>query len=131
MNEDREKGFSFSYSAPTEEERKEVASIRREYLPIDKQDKIERIKSLDKKVKRTPTAVGISVGVIGTLVFGLGMTMVLEWEMIFWGVISGFLGAVVITLAYPIRTLLYKRNKEKYSKEILKLADEILEERKN
>jgi len=51
--------------------------------------------------------------------------------MIFWGVISGFLGAVVITLAYPIRTLLYKRNKEKYSKEILKLADEILEERKN
>ncbi|MBE5742273.1 MAG: hypothetical protein E7360_03005 [Clostridiales bacterium] len=131
MNEDREKGFSFSYSAPTEEERKEVASIQREYLPIDKQDKIERIKSLDKKVKSTPMAVGISIGVIGTLILGLGMTMVLEWNMIFWGVISGFLGAVVITLAYPIRTLLYKRNKEKYSKEILKLADEILEERKN
>jgi len=125
MNDDN---FSFSYSAPTEEERREIESIKRSYIANEnKYTKIEKLRMLDKKVKTPPTVVGLTVGIIGTLVLGVGMTMVLEWDLTVGGVIVGCIGTVIACLAYPLRNLILNINKKKYSKEILSLADEILE----
>lgn len=125
MNDDN---FSFSYSAPTEEERREIESIKRSYIANEnKYTKIEKLRMLDKKVKTPPTVVGLTVGIIGTLVLGVGMTMVLEWDLTVEGVIVGCIGTVIACLAYPIRNLILNINKKKYSKEILTIADEILE----
>ena len=126
MQEEKQ-GFEFSYSAPTEDERREVESIKRGYLSkTEKESKLEKIRALDNKVKRMPTTVALTLGIIGTLIFGLGMTCVLEWGRVGLGVALGLVGGIVALIAYPIYKCVHNSNKAKYGEEILKLAEEIL-----
>ena len=66
------------------------------------------------------------IGVMGALIFGLGMAMILVWSITVFGIIVCVVGAVPVAAAYPIFLVTMKRNKEKYGEEILKLSDEIL-----
>ncbi|MCD8040126.1 MAG: hypothetical protein LUF82_01270 [Clostridia bacterium] len=122
-----EEKFNYSYSAPTENERKEIESIRRGYLPQEKTySKLERLRQLDKKVKTPATAVAAIFGVAGVLVFGFGLTMVLQWALYVWGSVVAALGAVLMVAAYPAFNLILKRNKAKYGQEIIELSEELL-----
>ncbi|MCD8308585.1 MAG: hypothetical protein LUD19_01925 [Clostridia bacterium] len=122
-----EEKFNYSYSAPTENERKEIESIRRGYLPQEKSySKLERLRRLDKKVKTPATAVAVILGVVGVLVFGLGLTVVLKWALYVWGSIVAALGVVLMVAAYPAFNLILKRNKAKYGQEIIELSKELL-----
>ncbi len=123
--------FNYVYTAPTEEERKEICSIRRQYEEGEKKEesKIEKLRRLDKKVKNTATCWGVSLGVVGILTFGLGLTMVLEWDLWFWGILIAAVGGVGIALAYPIYQWVLKRNKKRYGEEILRLSKELLAEK--
>lgn len=73
-------------------------------------------------------AVSLSVGVTGLLIFGLGMTFALNWENLVAGIILGVAGAAVMTIAYPVHRLIFKKLKAKYSSEIIALCDSILNE---
>lgn len=127
---DNEK-FNFTYSAPTKSEREEIEDIRKNYLPKAKEDsKLIRLKKLDGMVKDIPMALSLSVGIIGTLIFGLGLTMILEWKIIVFGVIVSILGIIPVALAYFVyKKILYKLT-EKHREEILKLSEELLNEKK-
>ena len=47
--------FNYTYSAPTEEERKEIDSIRRKYAPQEQTEtKLQRLRRLDKLVRQPP-----------------------------------------------------------------------------
>ena len=120
--------FEFNYSAPSSEERKEIESIRNSYLAKSSSvdNKLETLRKLDSKVKNTPTMIALIIGIVGTLIFGLGMTMVLEWNLAIWGVVVGTVGAVPISMAYPVFKLTHKKLKNKYSSQILKLSEELL-----
>ena len=120
--------FEYSYSAPTEEERREIASIRRQYedRSTTTEGKLERLRHLDALVNGTANAVSLAVGVIGLLIFGLGMTMVLEWNLTLWGVLLGIVGALPIDAAYPLYRRVLARGKKKYGAEILQLSEELL-----
>ena len=120
--------FEFNYSAPSSEERKEIESIRNSYLAKSSSvdNKLETLRKLDSKVKNTPTMIALIIGIVGTLIFGLGMTMVLEWNLTIWGVVVGIVGAVPISMAYPVFKLTHKKLKNKYSSQILKLSEELL-----
>lgn len=121
--------FHYTYSAPTEEERREIESIRREYQPREKKETdLERLRALDRKVKNLPMAVGLSLGVVGVLVFGLGMAMVLEWGIIAWGVAVGVVGAGIAAAAYPVYRCLLRKNRQTYGQEILSLSESLLNE---
>lgn len=122
-----EKKFKYSYVAPTQNERREIEDIKRRYgeEPREK-SKIERLRELDDKVKRTPAIWSLSLGVIGTLVFGLGLTMILEWKILVWGIIVMLAACVPIAAAYPVYNAVFGRNKAKYGAEIVKLSDELL-----
>lgn len=132
MNNDENK-FNYTYAAPTEQERSEVESIRRQYTTAEQsnQNGIERLRKLDAKVKRAPLIASITLGVLGVLVFGLGLTMVLEWNLFVWGAVVAAVGIVPIAIAHPVHKVLLKRNKAKYGDEIVKLSDEILHETDN
>ena len=121
-----ENNFNYSYSAPTEAERREIEAIKREYEKEVKQTSISELRQLDRRVKALPNSLGIGLGVVGTLIFGLGLTMVLEWGLPVPGIILGVIGCVGIALAYPIRMKLYNRNRAIYSKEIIEKANELL-----
>ena len=123
--------FEFNYSAPTNEERREIENIRQSYLPHTKAEgKLERLRKLDRRVKNIPTATSVSIGVMGLLIFGLGLSMVLEWSILLWGIIVGVIGVAVAVIAYPIYWAISKHLKNKHSKEILDLSKELLKDEK-
>ena len=124
--------FEYKYEAPTIEERKEIDSIRRQYMPQDKSmTKIERLRSLDRKVKSIPQAISISIGVIGLLTFGLSMTFFLEWVNYWYvGIPFSVVGTIMMLINYPLYNRISEKLKEKYGEEIVKLSNEILEEDK-
>lgn len=121
------KQFNFRYTAPTEEERKEIDSIRRQYSPKEKAEtKIERLRRLDGLVKNTAIIWSLVLGVIGCLIFGLGLTMILEWNILLWGIFFMVIGSVPMAIAYPIYKLVLNKGKNKYGDEILRLSEELL-----
>ena len=68
--------FNFKYTAPSQEERKEIERIRRQYATQEQtESKIEKLRRLDSLVKNTAIIVSLVLGVIGTLILGLGLTM--------------------------------------------------------
>ena len=124
---DNKEIFEYTYSAPTEEEKKQIESIRREYLREGKTlSPFEKLKKLNAKVKDTATIVALIFGIVGCLVFGLGLTMVLEWQIWIWGVVLMAIGTIPMLIAYPAYNLTLSRGKKKYGKEILELTEELL-----
>ncbi len=123
MNENK---FHYVYSAPTAEERKEIDSIRRQYEEEKGASKLDRLRKLHARVKGGATAWSLCLGVVGCLIFGLGLAMILEWGLIVFGVLAAAIGGVPMGLAYPVYALLIKKNKEKYGGEILRLSKELL-----
>ena len=70
MNEEKKEGFEYSYSAPTAGERREIEGIRSKYMPADeRQQKLERLKALDRKVKR-PAVLLAAAAPLYRLVYG-------------------------------------------------------------
>ena len=121
--------FKYSYSAPTELERREIESIKKNYEGGDSESsKLSRLRKLDAFVNNSAMVAGISIGVIGLLIFGLGMSLVLEWQIYLWGILLAALGAVPIAAAYPLYKFVLNRNKKKYGSEILSLSKELLGE---
>ena len=130
MHNDNNK-FSYTYSAPTEAERREVESIRRQYkTDTAVESKVDRLRKLHSRVMGVASSASLAVGIIGLLIFGLGMAMVLEFGMIIGGIIVSSVGICPILLAYPIYNIVVKRGKKKYGDEILSLSEEILGENK-
>ena len=123
--------FNYKYTAPTEEERKEIDSIRRQYAPQEQTEtKLERLRRLDGLVKNTAIIWSLVLGVIGCLIFGLGLTMVLEWSILLWGIVLMVIGSVPMALAYPVYKSVLNKGKAKYGDEILRLSEELLNENK-
>lgn len=121
--------FHFKYTAPTEAERKEINSIRRQYSPQEQTEtKLERLRRLDGLVKNTASVWGLCLGVIGILIFGLGLTMILEWHILLWGIVLAGVGCVPMAIAYPVYKKVLKKYKNRYGEEILKLSEELLNE---
>ena len=121
--------FNFKYTAPSQEERKEIDSIRRQYAPQEQTEtKMEKLRRLDALVKNTALIWSLCLGIVGTLIFGLGLTMVLEWSVWFWGIALMVIGSVPIAIAYPVYKLTLNKGKAKYGDEILRLSEELLNE---
>lgn len=119
--------FNFRYTAPTQEERKEIDSIRRQYAPKEQSEtKLERLRRLDSTVKNASVIWALCLGVTGCLIFGLGLTMVLEWSLLFWGIVLMVIGSVPMIFAFPTYKHVLNKYKARYGQEILDLSEELL-----
>lgn len=126
-NEEQNERFEYTYAAPTERERKKIEQIRKTYLPQEKKrTDLERLQELDRKVQHPPTLLALTLGVVGTLVFGLGLTCILEWQKLALGAVLSLVGIVPVALAYPLYRLWLEKRKRKYSAEILSLSEKML-----
>lgn len=121
--------FRIDYDG-NDEIKKEVESIKNAYLEKSKMQKeLEELRKIDFKVNNIPLVVSLSFGIIGVLLFGLSMSIFLEFKKGYvWGIISAILGVIMIILAYPIYNLILKRLKNKYKDKIFELSDKILKE---
>lgn len=122
------KEFHYTYSAPSERERKEIESIRAQYeeKTCVPETKLEKLRRLNRQVTNTATIVALILGVVGVLIFGGGMSLVLVKGIWIWGVLLGVVGAAVFGVAYPVYRWIFNRNKKKYGAEILQLSEELL-----
>lgn len=122
--------FEYKYESPTLEEKKEIESIRKQYLPNENSHtKLNELRKLDNKVKNIPTILAISCGICGVLLFGLGMSFFLEIvEYWYLGIPSSLIGTVVMIISYPIYNNSFNKLKNKYGQKIIDLSDEILNE---
>ena len=116
--------FSYNYSATRN---KEVESIRNKYIPRE-ESKLERLKKLDLRVQMAGTIESLCFGIVGALVFGLGMCFFLD---VFAGAawltaLLMVLGAVIMIPAYPIYRRIARKTKKELTPEILRLSEEIM-----
>lgn len=129
---DDKKEFNYTYSAPSAEEKKEIEYIRKQYVENqEKKDvdgKMQRLRTLHSKVKSPAMAISLTMGIVGTLVFGLGLSMVLEWNLLVWGSLVAVVGLAPIISAYWAHNKILERQKKKYGEEILQLSQELLDE---
>ena len=118
--------FRYTYSAPTDGERREIERIRREYLPDAHGEKMTRLRALHARVRNVPMALAVTLGVAGVLLFGLGMSMVLAWNLLLAGSAVAAVGCVPMALAYPVDNAAVRVMKKKDGGEIVRLSDERL-----
>lgn len=126
--DNREK-FEYNYSAPTEEERMEINSIRKEYASEERaESKLERLRALDRKVKRPAVVFSVVFGIVAVLVFGVGMCFAMKviGDLFIPGVVIGVIGIAMCVADYFLYRAILKARKKKYGEEILRLSEELL-----
>ena len=121
--------FSYNYSAVRN---KEVESIRNKYIPRE-ESKLERLKKLDLRVQMAGTIESLCFGIVGALVFGIGMCFFLD---VFVGVawlsaLFMIIGSLIMIPAYPIYRRIARKTKTELTPEILRLSEEIMSSSRN
>ena len=133
-NNQEKNGFTYTYSA---KEQAELKKIREKYVaPPQSEDKMERLRRLDASVTQTAQAVALVFGVIGTLILGLGMSLIMTdlAEILGFckdmamgiGILVGLVGGILASLAYPLYNAIVKAKRKKLAPEIIRLADELM-----
>ena len=123
------KSFTYNYSAARN---KEVESIRNKYMPRE-ESKLERLKKLDLRVQMAGTIESLCFGIVGALVFGIGMCFFLD---VFAGAawlsaLFMIIGSLIMIPAYPIYRRIARKTKTELTPEILRLSEEIIKSAKN
>ncbi len=117
--------FTHSYSA---KEAEELKKIRSKYEKKEnKSTLLEQVQELDKKAEKPGIIVSLILGVLGSLIFGMGMCCIMVWgnKLFALGIIVGVIGIVISGIAYPVYKSVTKRQKEQITPVILKLTDNI------
>ena len=121
--------FDYTYCAAQQQE---VENIRKKYLPKE-EDKMEQLRKLHAIPTRKAQAAALSVGILGTLILGTGMSLCmtdlsgfLGGTAMLIGIPVGLLGLVLAALAYPLYNRVLTKQREKIAPEILRLTDELL-----
>lgn len=122
MNESKDT-FQFNYSAKQQEE---IKKIRDKYVP-KKEDKMDRLRRLDASAVKPGTIASLILGIISTLLFGIGMCCTMVWteRWFVFGTVIGIIGIAGIVAAYPLYLHITKRQREKLAPEIIRLTDEL------
>ena len=116
--------FQYTYSA---REQEEVQKIRSKYMPRE-ENKMERLRRLDAQAPRKAAMYAIIIGVIGSLILGVGMSCCMVWtdRAFVLGIIVGLVGMTIVALAYPLYNRTLKKERERVAPEILRLTEELM-----
>ena len=120
----KSQSFQYTYSA---REQEEVKRIRSKYLPKE-EDKMERLRRLDNQVAMKATTNALIAGIIGTLIFGAGMSCCMVWAEKWFvpGIVLGLIGFAILGTAYPVYNRTLAKERKKIAPEILRLTDELM-----
>ena len=131
--DNNENAFRYTYSA---KEQTEVESIRKKYIPQE-ENKLSRLRRLDRSATQKAQACSLSLGIIGVLILGAGMSLFMsdlgamlalqETLAMLIGIIAGITGLVLVALAYPAYNWVLKKERQRIAPEILRLTDELMQ----
>ena len=93
-----------------------------------KANKLDQLISLDQKVRRPAEITAYTVGIIGSLILGLGMCLAMKviMDMMALGIVIGVVGIFIVSVNYFLYKKILKSRKKKYASQILALSNEIL-----
>lgn len=116
-----------------------VQKIRAQYIEKE-YTQLDELKALDKKVKKPALVLAYVLGIVGSLVFGWGMCLamnvmepgtyygiVITENMMLQGVLIGLVGMLMMIVNYPLYKTVLNVRRERYSDEIVRLSDMIME----
>lgn len=115
--------FEESYSQKMQEE---VKQIRERYIPKE-ENKMDQLRKLDQSVTKPGMIAALILGIVGSLIMGVGMCCVMVWGNTLFavGIVVGIIGMVILGAAYPMYVKLTEKEREKLAPQILALADEL------
>ncbi len=115
--------FEYTYSAKQQEE---IERIRAKYLP-KQESKMEQLRKLDQQAEKPGQIISIAMGVIGSLIMGIGMSCCMVWNetLLVPGIFIGILGMIVLGFAYPLYLKITKKRRAKIAEQILALSAEM------
>ena len=124
MSTNQNSSFNYNYSA---KEQAELKKIREKYIPKEP-DKMEQLRKLDQSVTHKSTTAALIIGIVGTLVMGIGMCYTMVWAGIWFipGIIIGMIGIALLSAAYPLYNHVIKKEREKIAPEVIRLTDELM-----
>lgn len=110
-----------------------VQKIRTQYTEKE-HTQLDKLKELDKKVKRPANIFGYTFGSISAIVMGSGMSLVMTdigsiigiASPLVPGIMIGVVGLLMAIITYPMYKKILNSRKKKYADEIIKLSDSIM-----
>ena len=113
----------YTYSA---KEQEEVKRIYDKYISKD-ENKMEKLRQLDRSAERIGIIVATTVGIIGTLILGLGMCYFLTWsDFSVMGLLISIPGLVAVMVAYPLYKYITVKRRKQIAPEIEALCKELM-----
>ena len=102
--------------------------IANEYSKKD-ESRVIALRKLDRRAKMPAEIFAYTNGIIMSLIFGFGMCLSMKviGNSFVLGIIIGIIGMIGIGVNYPLYKKILESSKEKYSYDIIKLANEISE----
>ncbi len=95
--------------------------------------KVVALKKLDRRAKRPAEIFAYTFGIAATLVFGTGLCLAMGvlggGAYMALGIVVGLVGMVGVGVNYPIYRKLLQQGKDKYAGDIIRLANEIAQEK--
>ena len=127
--EEKRETFNYTYSAKQQEE---IKNIRKKYASPE-EDKMEQLRRIDRKVTQKAQKRSISIGVVGALIMGTGMSLVmtdigelLGGASLVLGVAVGLVGMALVARAYPVYNRTLRKERRRRAPEIIRLSDELM-----
>lgn len=127
---ENKENFHFTYSAAQQQE---IENIRKKYLP-ESEDKMTTLRRLHNSASQKAKSWAISLGIIGALILGTGMSLIMTdfglllgaYALIV-GVGLGLIGLILVALAYPVYNRILKKERRRIAPQILQLTEELLQ----
>ena len=123
------RSFEYTYSARRQQE---VEAIRSVYLPRE-EDPLESLRRLHAIPTRKAQAAALTLGILGALLLGFGMSLCMTELGVAWGAMAfvigipvGLAGIALAALAWPVYSRVLRRERERIAPEILRLTDELI-----
>ena len=121
--------FEYTYSP---QRQREIEEIRKAYLPKE-EDKMAELRRLHAIPTQKAQTLSLTVGIIGTLILGTGMSLCMtelgaalgSLAMVL-GILVGLAGLAMVAVSYPLYRRTLEQERAKIAPEILRLTDELL-----
>ena len=112
--------------------------IRAQYMEKEYTE-LDELRALDARVKDPASIFAYVLGSVGAIVMGAGMSLVMTDIGSFFGILNplvpgiviGVIGMAMAIVNYPIYKRILERRRKKYSAEIIRLSDKLIDKEEN
>ena len=118
--------YHYIYSIPKQNDIRELLKkygIEAEHPNIAS---LEKLRALDRSVETPGKIAGLTVGILGILTLGTGMSMTMVWydTLFVPGILIGILGLALVISAYPLCMAITRKERKKKTNEIREICEE-------